>query len=164
VKEHNVIYVVEQSDSAPPLAWFAYDDDDFARKVAASDPLGPEEIYDVSTPRELLGFSGPSPGADARAQYPSICAIGDAYGWDTPLYRADYLLGRGLCRPGPVTRRDASEAALKARGDCLVYWNDRDAIGAFEGADPRLAGERHWHARRALYEQLVALEVLADGN
>jgi len=159
-----VIYVVELPAAGKPTAWFAYDEADFARKVAASDPLRPEEIYDTATARELLEFSGPSPDAGVRAQYPSICAIGDAHGWDTLLYRADYLLGRGLCQPEPVTQRDASEAALKARGDCLVYWTDRDAIGAFEGADPRLAGVPHWHARRALYEQLVALEVLADDN
>ena len=130
----------------------------------AADPLGPEAVYDVSTPRELLAFSGPSPDADVRAQFPSICALGDTHGWDAPLFRADYLLERGVCQIEPVTQRDASEAALKARGDCLVYWSDRDAIGAFEGADPRLAGDANGRARRALYEQLVALEVLADDN
>jgi hypothetical protein len=159
-----VIYVLEMPEGEQPRAWFAYDEADFVRKVAASDALDAEEIHDVSTPRELLGFAGPTPDAVTRAQYPSICAIGDAHGWDTPLYRADYLLGRGVCQPEVVTRRDASEAALQARGDCLVYWNDRDAIGAFEGADSRLAGASRWHARRALYEQLVALDVLADDN
>ncbi|HYS62996.1 MAG TPA: hypothetical protein VEN30_04110 [Paraburkholderia sp.] len=159
-----MIYVVEQPAGGKPWAWFAYDEADFARKVAASDPLAPEEIYDTATPRELLEFSGPAPDPHLRAQYPSICAFGDAYGWDMLLYRADYLLGRGVCQPEPVMQRDAAAAALKARGDCLVYWNDRDAIGAFEGADPRLAGESRWRARRALYEQLVALEVLADDN
>lgn len=159
-----MIYVVELSASGNPGAWFAYDEADFGRKVAASDPLGPEAVYDVSTPRELLAFSGPSPDADVRARYPSICAIGDAHGWDAPLFRADYLLGRGVCQIEPVTQREASEAALRARGECLVYWNDSDAVGAFEGGDPRLAGDANWRARRALYEQLVALEVLADDN
>jgi len=159
-----MIYVVERPAGDKPRAWFAYDEADFARKVAGSDPLAPEDIYDTVTPRELLEFGGPSPDMHLRAKYPSICAIGDAYGWDSLLYRADYLLGRGVCQPEPVTPRDAAAAALQARGDCLVYWNDRDAIGAFEGADPRLVGESSWRARRALYEQLVALEVLADDN
>jgi hypothetical protein len=57
-------------------------------------------------------------------------------------------------------------AALAARSGITsyVYWNDRDAIGAFEGADRRIAGQALWWARRALYEQLVGLEVLADDN
>lgn len=159
-----MIYVVERPASSRPHAWFAYDDADFARKVAASDSLMPEEIYGTVTPRELLEFSGASPDARTRAAYPSICALGDAHGYDAPLYRADYLLGRGLCRPEPVTPRDASAAALEARGDCLVYWSDDEAVAAFEGADPRLAGDAHWRARRALYGQLIALEVLADDN
>ncbi|WP_042270753.1 hypothetical protein [Paraburkholderia heleia] len=159
-----MIYVVELPVGGKPKAWFAYDEADFARKVAASDPLRPEEIYDSVTPRELLEFSGQAPDVGARTQYPSICAIGDAHGWDTPLYRADYLLGRGVCQHEPVTLLDASLAALNARGHCLVYLNDRAAISAFEGADARLAGKSHWSARRALYEQLVALEVLADDN
>lgn len=90
-----MIYVLELCAPRKPLVWFAYDEDDLARKLAAGDPL----------------------------------------------------------------------AALHARGgEHCIYWNDQDAIGAFEGADPRIAGPDHWHARRAMYEQLVALEVLADDN
>jgi hypothetical protein len=44
----------------------------------------------------------------------------------------------------------------------IVYWNEAEAVAAFEGGDPLIAGKEGWHARRALYEQLVALEVLAD--
>ena len=44
----------------------------------------------------------------------------------------------------------------------VVYWNEVEAVGAFEGGDPLIAGQAGWRARRALYEQLVALEVLAD--
>lgn len=47
-------------------------------------------------------------------------------------------------------------------GESCIYWNEAEAVGAFEGNDPRIAGKEHWRARRALYEQLVALEVLAD--
>lgn len=159
-----MIYVLELLNRREPTAWFAYDDEDLLRKVAASGQLAPEEIYDTATPRELLEFSGAEPDAPTRERYPSLCAVGDAYGWDTTLYRADYLLGRGVCQREPVVRREAVAAALAARGECIVYWNDRDAVGASEGADPRIAGEARWHARRALYEQLVALEVLADDN
>jgi hypothetical protein len=53
--------------------------------------------------------------------------------------------------------------ALQADGvERIVYWNEAEAVGAFEGGDPLIAGKAGWRARRALYEQLVALEVLAD--
>jgi len=162
-----VIYVVELPEQGQPRAWFAYDDEDFARKVAASDPLQAWEIYDELTARGLLEDLGhPTLDAKAREAFPAICALGDVYGWDTPLYRADHLLGRGVFHAEPVTERDALSAALSARSGVTsyVYWTDRDAIGAFEGADPRIAGKEHWWARRALYEQLVAIEVLADDN
>lgn len=161
-----MIYVVELPNPGDPRAWFAYDDEDFARKVATSDPLKPWEIHDEVTARDLLeGCGQAAPDAQARERFPAICALGDEHGWDTPLYRADHLLGRGVFRTEPVSEREAHVAALTARsGRCCIYWNDRDAIGAFEGADPRIAGQAHWWARRALYVQLVALEVLADDS
>ncbi len=169
-----MIHVVELPQQGDPRAWFAYDDDDLARKVAATDPLQAWEIHDTLTARDLLESACDLPDstspditidAATRERFPAICALGDAHGWDAPLYRADHLLGRGVLRAEPVAEREALSAALAARGGLsCVYWNDRDAIGAFEGADPRLAGKERWWARRALYEQLVELEVLADDN
>jgi hypothetical protein len=49
-------------------------------------------------------------------------------------------------------------------GERYVYANEAQAVGAFEGGDPRIAGKAFWRARRALYEQLVAMDVLADDN
>lgn len=161
-----MIYVLEIPDKGLPRAWFAYDDEDLLRKVAATDALEAWEIHDEVTARELLEGAGESfeePGA--RERFPAICALADAHGWNTPLYRADHLLGRGVLRAEPLTERAALCAALGARpGLHHVYWSDREAIGAFEGADPRIAGSAFWHARRALYQQLLALEVLADDN
>ena len=161
-----MIYVVEVPEQAAPRAWFAYDEADFARKVAAGDPLESWEIHDQLTARGLLEDIGlAETDALARERYPAICALGDSHGWDTALYRADHLLGSGVLSAEPVSEAAALEAALAARGGLTcVYRGDRDAIGAFEGADPRIAGKDNWHARRALYEQLVALEVLADDN
>ncbi len=161
-----MIYVVEVPLQAAPRAWFAYDEADFARKVEAGDALQPWEIFDALSARELLSDIGhDAVDATARERYPAICALGDSHGWDSALYRADHLLGAGVLSAEPVSERAALEAALSARGGLTcVYHGDRDAIGAFEGADPRIAGKDNWHARRALYEQLVALEVLADDN
>jgi hypothetical protein len=63
---------------------------------------------------------------------------------------------------------DAQDLAEKLRSmpagstEPIVYWNEAEAVAAFEGGDPLIAGKPGWRARRALYEQLVALEVLAD--
>lgn len=161
-----MIHVVELPEGGEPHAWFAHDMQDLARKVAATDALQPWEIHDVLTPRELLAAHGhESPGEAARAALPALCSLGDAQGWDTLLYRADHLLGRGVLQPEPVSERQALAAAIAARGGgtCL-YWSDTEAVAAFEGHDPRLAGDARWWARRALYRQLVELDVLADDN
>jgi len=44
----------------------------------------------------------------------------------------------------------------------LVYWNEAEAVAAFEGGDPLIADKAMWRARHALFEQLVALDVLTD--
>ena len=56
-----MIYVVEVPEQAAPRAWFAYDEADFARKVAAGDPLEPWEIHDQLTARGLLEDIGQHP-------------------------------------------------------------------------------------------------------
>jgi hypothetical protein len=53
-------------------------------------------------------------------------------------------------------------ATLDAQYERCIYWNEAQAVAAFEGHDPRIAKPTQWRARRALYDQLVALEVLAD--
>lgn len=161
-----MIYVVELPDEGEPNAWFAYDDDDFARKVSARDEREPWEIHDELSARSLLEALGHADiTAEARAQFPAVCALGDAHGWDAALYRADYVLGHGALSAEPIAPRAAWTAALEARpGSVCIYWDDSQALAAFEGADPRLQGKSRWRAKRALYEQLIALEILADNN
>lgn len=161
-----MIYVVEIPERGNARAWFAFDREDFGRKLASGDSCQPWEIYDVISPRELLELMDRTPESpDARSAFPAICALGDEHGWDTPLYRADHLLGRGVYRPQPVAEDDAWRAALAARlRDYRIYWSDDEAIAATEGADPLLAARENWRARFALHEQLVALEVLSDGG
>jgi hypothetical protein len=61
-----------------------------------------------------------------------------------------------------ATLRELLEAALRARGDCRIYWSESEATAAFErSTDPAWQGSG-WRARWALREQLIALEVLAD--
>lgn len=158
-----MIYVLQWPRPDEPRAWFAYDEDDLAGKLAPIAGLQPWQLHDAATPRELLDVLDLLPGdPEAQARCPALCELGEAYGWDTVLYRADVLLGSGVWQREPVDARSALSAALDAHGGGHIYWSDRDAIGAFEGADPRIAGPAGWRARRALYLQLVALEVLAD--
>jgi hypothetical protein len=159
-----MIYVIEYPPSGEPLAWFAYHLGDLARKVAARDPLEVWEIHDEVTPRALLDALGHETADDAaRAAFPSVCALGDQYGWDTTLYRADHLLGRGVLSPEPVEERAALLAALAARpGESRVYWSDQEAVLATEGADAWLSTPERWRARHALHQQLLSLDVLAD--
>lgn len=160
-----MIYVVEVPAEGEPRAWFAFDEADFARKVESADALQPWEIFDRSTPRELLDLTDRTPESpDARSACPGICLLGDTHGWDTPLFRADYLQGRGHYQPEPVTEVQACLAALQCRlKQVAVYWSDTEAVAAFEAArDAVYAGPGGWRARHALREQLLALEVLAD--
>lgn len=49
-----------------------------------------------------------------------------------------------------------------AHGERIVYWDEAEAVAAFEGRDPLIADKAMWRARHALHEQLVALDVLTD--
>lgn len=159
-----MIYVVECPPAAEPRAWFAYHLADLASKVAAGDPCAAWEIHDQVTPRALLQALGHDSVDDtASAAFPSICALGEQYGWDAPFYRADYLLGRGVLSAEPVDERAALQAALAARpGEYRIYWSDGEAVLATEGADAWLCAPARWRARHALHQQLLSLEVLAD--
>lgn len=161
-----MIHVVELPLHAKPRVWFAYGDDDLERKVLADDPLQAWEVHDEVSAQELLEAAGHAEVTLAvRAQFPALCQLGDQHGWQTPLYRADHLLGRGMLRAQPVSLRQALLAALGARGHpCRIYWTDSEAVAASEGSDPQLGERQQWRARHALHEQLVALEVVADDS
>lgn len=158
-----MIYVVEFPHQGTAGAWFAFDADDFSRKVYAGDALAPYQIHDVVTPRELLDMVDKTPDdAGVRDEFPAICGLADQHGWDTPLYRADYLLGEGVLRTEPVSETDACIAALKQRlRNFRIYWEDAAAMAALD-EDPIFASRDGMYAHQALREQLIALEVL-DG-
>ncbi|MEY2891999.1 MAG: hypothetical protein RJA98_1907 [Pseudomonadota bacterium] len=161
-----MIFVVEQPDASAARAWFAYDAADFLRKVCAQDPLPEWAVFDVVTPRELLEQAGDltPDSAAVREANPALCALADAHGWDTPLYRADHLLGLGTFRPEPVSPLDAGMAALTQRGgQWRIYGHEDVAMAAVDRPDPLFdAQPSGWRARWALREQLIAVEALAD--
>ena len=158
-----MIYLLDITEGHEPRAWFAYDEDDLACKLAAELGLARNALHDCFSARELLALEDSVPESELARHYPALCALADTYGWDQMLYRADAMLGSAVLRTEPVTLRAALDAALAARNvQSLVYWNDSDALAAFEGSDVRLAGQQNWHRRRKLHEQFVALELLAD--
>jgi hypothetical protein len=63
---------------------------------------------------------------------------------------------------GPARDAFLSAAALRAWAPHRLFWNESDALAAFERADDADWQGAGWRARWALRDQLIALEVLAD--
>lgn len=158
-----MILTVAIPHTGKPSCWFAYNEDDFIRKVkvASADVTG--VIFNVVTPRELLAAQGRVPdSAGLQDQQAEILAMADAHGWDTPLYRADYLLAPGLYQTEPVSEFVAHVAVLAQElRACRVYRDEEQAMDALY-ADALYAGKEGFYAHMALREQLIALEVMSD--
>ncbi|MHB1677735.1 MAG: hypothetical protein ACYCSS_09400 [Sulfuriferula sp.] len=156
-----MIYVVEFPEQGRAHAWFAFEQQDLIRKIYVSDSRKEWEIFDIITARELLELLDQTvDSANVRDEFPAICSLGDEHGWDTPLYRADYLLGAGVFQPAAVTETDACVAALTQRTPaCKIYWSDTQATAALEN-DPLFDDAAGSWGREALRDQLVALEIL----
>lgn len=159
-----MIYVLEVPLQGEPRAWFAFDAEDLLRKVAAGDTRAAHEIWDCASPRELLDLFDIKPEApEAAAHYPALHALGRASGWDTLLFRADYLQTPGLYASEPTRLVDACRAALKARGgDWRFYEGEQHALIAVDRPDALFDRPGGWRARWALRQQLIAVEALAD--
>jgi hypothetical protein len=156
-----MIHVLEFPHQAQPRSWFAFDADDFIRKVCSAVHLPDWEIHDVVTPRELLNRAGAAEDlVAARADFPALSALAEEHGFDTVLYRADCLLGPGVYRSEPVAARAAWRAALLTQlADCKIYWSDEQAMAALDDQAGFPGTDGAW-AREALRDQLVSLEVL----
>lgn len=161
-----MMFVVEGPANASPHAWFAFDDADLLGKVCADSPWHPWEVWDCATARELLDLVDETPDSPGvRERFPAMCALGEQEGWDTPLYRADLLIGQGVYRPEPVACVDACVAALRSRcAELRVYASESVALTALDLPDPWFDAPSGWRARRALRNQLIATEVLSDGH
>lgn len=158
-----MILTVEIPHTGKPSCWFAFSEDDFIRKakVAKSDVAG--IVYGVNTPRELLAAQGSVPDAAGLANsQPGIVSLANEYGWDTPLYRADYLLAPGLYQAEEVSEFVAHVAVVaKDLKACRIYQDEEQAMDCLY-KDPLYAGKEGFYAHMALREQLIALEVMSD--
>ena len=159
-----MIYVVEAPVEGPARAWFAFDDEDLLRKVAAADARPAHEIWDRASARELLDLFDETPlTPDVDQRFPGLCALGAEHGWDTPLFRADYLQQPGLYTAAPTRLVDACRAARRARGgEWRFYEGEQHALMAVDKPDALYDQPGGWRARWALRQQLIAVDALAD--
>jgi len=158
-----MIYVVEVPSEGKARAWFAFDEEDLARKVYASKQRDAWAIFESSTPRQSLGIHGKLPETRGAAEeHADIFKLADAYGWDAVLYRADYLLGHERYQTEPVAELDACFAAIKHDlKSCRIYMSDEVASTELY-RDPLYSGREGFIAHMALREQLIAMEVISD--
>jgi hypothetical protein len=159
-----LILTLEVPHVGRPSCWFAFNEEDFIRKVRLGRPAAAAAvIFNVSTPRQLLEPAERGPDATERslrdAEWRALAA---AHGTDAAVYRADYLLAAAHYQAEAVSEFVAHVAAvahgLKA---CRVYYDEEQAMDALL-QDSLYAGEDGFYAHMALREQLIALEVLAD--
>lgn len=148
-----MIHVVEISENAKAQAWFAYDEHDFVRKVQVRFDT-PEwqnwVLYQCATPRQMV-----AKGEDANL-------LAEHFGWDTPLYRADFLLEHGQYQLGEIPEFKACLAAVvNTCHDWRIYLDDESAADALL-IDQLFQGRDGLQAHIALREQLIAMEILAD--
>jgi hypothetical protein len=158
-----MIYVVEVPSPGKANAWFAFDREDFSRKVRAAKEQEGRVIFAAASPREMLESAGlTTESPEAQANHGRVFELAEKHGWDTGLYRADDLLGEGVYDAEPVSEFEACVATL-AEGleACRIYLSDESATNALYG-DPFYQGREGFPAHMALREQLIAMEVISD--
>ena len=162
-----MIYVVEVPTEGRARAWFAFEQDDLARKVHATKKREGWTLFESATPRQLLAVHGKKPETQGAPEaHADIFKLADTYGWDIPLYRADYLLGQGSYQAEPVAEPvaevDACFAAVKhGLKTCRMYLSDEEAASELY-RDPIYEGRENFFTHMALREQLIAMEVISD--
>jgi hypothetical protein len=158
-----MIYIVEFPHQGRAHAWFAFNRDDFVRKVCATRGREGWVIFEAASARDRLAARGATPEtADGAQQHPDLFELARAHGWDAPLYRADHLLGQGVLQAEPVDGFDASVAVLaQDLKACRVYLHDEQAIAALQ-REPLLDPKDGFYAHMALREQLIAMEAMEE--
>lgn len=119
-------------------------------------------IFEAQTPRQLLDMFGETPDSqEAREEYGWIFDLAEKHGWDTTIYRADYLLGEGAYQAVPVTAFDACVAAVTHDlHSGRVFKTDEEAIAALDD-DPIFSGHQGARAQEALRAQLVRYDCIS---
>jgi hypothetical protein len=158
-----MIYIVEFPHQGRAHAWFAFNRDDFVRKVRAIRAREGWVIFDALSARARLAACGMQPESpDASRMHADLFALAGANGWDVPLYRADHVLGQGVLQAEPVDEFDASVGALvQELQTCRVHLSDEQAISALQ-RDPLYDPDEGFYAHMALREQLIAMDAMEE--
>lgn len=158
-----MIFVVEVPHQGRPHAWFAFNQEDFVRKVQLARSNKDWIIYEVASARErlsALGLDADSPATSSSQ--PALYQQAQSNGWDTPLYRADYVLGQGELQAEEIDAFTANVAALAHDlKHCRVHPNEAQAIAALH-CDPLYDPDAGFYAHMALREQLIALDAMEE--
>lgn len=157
-----MIYVVQMPKTGRPHAWFAFDKDDFKRKVKASCD-DDRVIFRATTAREVLTEAGLDPDwPTAASDFPEVYEAAARKGWGAAVYRADYFTGGPRYTVEPIDEWEAYAAAIgQPDDDCRIYGSDESAVNALYH-DPFFQKRESFYAQLALRDQLIALEVIAE--
>ncbi|MBT9612734.1 MAG: hypothetical protein IV108_05645 [Burkholderiales bacterium] len=158
-----MIYVVEFPHQGRAHAWFAFDRDDFVRKVRAIRAREGWVIFEALSAHERLAACGMTPDTSGAAQtHADLFALAHDHGWDTPLYRADHVFGQGVLQAEPVDEFDASVGALvQDIKTCRVHLSDEQAIMALQ-REPLYDPDEGFYAHMALRQQLIAMDAMEE--
>ena len=149
-----MIHIVEIKENNHAKVWFAFDEDDFIRKVQADySQQADVVIYQQTTAQQLQNAGNTSPE--------TIRALSEQYEAETPIFRADYLLGEGIYQAEPVSALRASLAAIASNADFRIYSNDEDAAEELD-REPLFKSREGFEAGRKLRAHLVEMEVIAE--
>lgn len=158
-----MIYIVEFPHQGRAHAWFAFDRDDFVRKVCATRTRPDWVVFEVASARERLAARSATPDApDAAQTHADLFELAHVHGWDAPLYRADAVLGLGALFAEPVDAFDACVAALAQ--DLKAYrmhLSDELAIAALQH-EPLYDPKDGFYAHMALRQQLIAMDAMEE--
>ncbi|MBU1222816.1 MAG: hypothetical protein KKA22_06605 [Gammaproteobacteria bacterium] len=156
-----MIYVVEFPHQGRPHAWFAFNRDDFVRKVHAVRAREGWVIHEALSVRERVAACGTDTPDAARTQA-DLLELARVHGWDALLYRADPVLGQGVLHAEPVDAFDACVAALAHDlKTCRVHLTDDQAIAALQ-RDPLYDPDEGFYAHMALRQQLIAMDAMEE--
>ena len=157
-----MIHIVEINEQNHAHAWFAFDEEDFIRKVRVVHGQRPETvIYDKTTARRLLSSRHAADESQSHDKYPDCYMLAAQHGWDVTLYRADHLLGHGIYQTEPISELRASLAAVASAAEFRIYADDETAADELD-RDPLFKTREGYDAYLKLRTQLVEMEVLAE--
>ncbi|PPD03697.1 MAG: hypothetical protein CTY29_08570 [Methylobacter sp.] len=157
-----MLYVVEIPNEGRPKSWFAFDEADLIRKVHAAKTEPYPVVFAQTTARQQLDKLASDNSPELEAERSQLQALGDQFGWDTALFRADYLLGPAVYQTEAVNELEACVTALNSDlKTCRIYGSETTAVNALYH-DPMFDPYKEFYNHMALREQLIAMEVISD--